>query len=65
MKEKSQVGADIYIEDSPDNILQLRESGLYTICFINSTNRHISDPKASSWEEAYRLVKERSRDIGR
>ena len=65
MKEKSQVGADIYIEDSPQNILQLRESGLYTICFINSTNRHISDPKASSWEEAYRLVKERSRDIGR
>ena len=33
MKEKSQVGADIYIEDSPENILQLRQAGLHTICF--------------------------------
>jgi len=60
MKEKSQVGADIYIEDSPENILQLRRSGLYTICFANSTNRHIPGPRASSWEEAYRLVRERA-----
>jgi len=45
MKEKSQVGADIYIEDSPENILQLREAGLHTICFSNSTNRHIPGPK--------------------
>ncbi|TCD48424.1 5'-nucleotidase [Chlorobium sp. N1] len=60
MKEKSQVGADIYIEDSPDNIMQLRESGLYTICFANSTNRHIAGPRAHSWEEAYLLVRERA-----
>ncbi|HCD36413.1 5'-nucleotidase [Chlorobium phaeovibrioides] len=57
MKEKSQVGADIYIEDSPENILQLRQAGLHTICFSNSTNRHIPGPKATSWEEAYSLVK--------
>ncbi|MDP8305493.1 MAG: 5'-nucleotidase [Candidatus Chlorobium antarcticum] len=57
MKEKSQVGADIYIEDSPENILQLREAGLHTICFSNSTNRHIPGPKAATWEEAYTFVK--------
>src|SRR5262249_21745947 len=33
MKEKEQVGAGIYIEDSPDNIESLRARGFYTICF--------------------------------
>jgi 5'(3')-deoxyribonucleotidase len=57
MKEKSQVGADIYIEDTPANIEQLRSKCLYTICFGNSTNRHIAPPRARSWEEAYDLVR--------
>ncbi|ABL65027.1 5' nucleotidase, NT5C type [Chlorobium phaeobacteroides] len=56
MKEKEQVGADIYIEDSPDNVLQLRQNDLFTICFANSTNRHIENPRASSWEELYKMV---------
>ncbi len=56
MKEKEQVGADIYIEDTPANVLQLREKGLCTICFANSTNPHIEAPRASSWEEVYAMV---------
>jgi len=56
MKEKEQVGADIYIEDTPDNVLQLRERGLHTICFANSTNTHISAPRALSWEDTYFMV---------
>jgi 5'(3')-deoxyribonucleotidase len=56
MKEKSEVGADIYVEDTPDNIEQLRKKGLYTICFANSTNKAISEPRASSWKEVYDLV---------
>jgi len=57
MKEKEQVGADIYIEDTPANVLQLREKGFCTICFANSTNSHIEEPRASSWEEAYAMVR--------
>jgi len=57
MKEKEQVGADIYVEDTADNILQLREKGLYTICFANSTNRHVAGPRAETWQEVYELVK--------
>ncbi len=57
MKEKEQVGADIYVEDTADNITQLRENGLYTICFANSTNRHVQRPRAESWQEVYDLVK--------
>jgi len=59
MKEKDQVGADIYIEDSPANIQRLRKHGHYTICFANSTNKHIGDPRAGTWDDVYRLILER------
>jgi 5'(3')-deoxyribonucleotidase len=57
MKEKEQVGADIYIEDSPENVESLRKRGFYTICFANSTNKGIADPRARDWDEVYKLVK--------
>ncbi|MFN8388765.1 MAG: 5'-nucleotidase [Bdellovibrionota bacterium] len=56
MKEKQQVGADLYIEDSPANIEKLRGNGLYTICFGNSTNVGITPPRVTSWAEAYDAV---------
>lgn len=58
MKEKDQVGADIYVEDAPDNLLRLREQGHYAICFANSTNKHIGEPRAKNWDEVYALVKQ-------
>jgi 5'(3')-deoxyribonucleotidase len=58
MKEKDQVGADIYIEDAPANIKSLRDRGHYTICFANSTNTNVPAPRAKNWEEVYTLVKE-------
>jgi len=57
MKDKEQVGADIYIEDSPKNIKSLRARGLYTICFANSTNKDIEEPRAQNWDNVYELVK--------
>jgi beta-phosphoglucomutase-like phosphatase (HAD superfamily) len=59
MKEKTQVGADIYIEDSPTNVESLRARGCYTICFANSTNKHIGDPRAQNWDDVYKLIKAR------
>lgn len=56
MKQKEQVGADLYIEDSPKNIEDLRSKGLYTICFGNSTNTQVEAPRAKSWKEAYELI---------
>jgi 5'(3')-deoxyribonucleotidase len=57
MKEKDQVGADIYIEDGPGNVEKLRARGLDTICFGNSTNKHIARPRAEDWDAVYKLVK--------
>ena len=56
MKEKEQVGADIYIEDAPKNIVNLRSKGLFTICFANSTNKDVKPPRARNWDEVYSLI---------
>jgi len=61
MKAKEQVGADIYVEDAPSNVEKLRASGLFTVCFANSTNKLISAPRANSWDETYSLIHEHVR----
>jgi 5'(3')-deoxyribonucleotidase len=65
LADKSAVGADLYVEDSPTNVEQLRADGHPTIVFSNSTNTRLSGPRADSWEDVYRLVteeKQRSRE---
>ena len=57
MGEKDQVGADVYIDDSPDNIAALRAAGHYAICFANSANKGIEAPRARKWEEVYQLIR--------
>jgi 5'(3')-deoxyribonucleotidase len=56
MKEKEQVGADIYVDDSPSNVERLRAKGFYAICFANSTNQKTPPPRAKSWDEVSRLI---------
>ena len=59
MGEKDQVGADVYIDDSPDNVEALRAAGHLCICFANSANRGIEAPRARNWEQVYELIKQR------
>jgi beta-phosphoglucomutase-like phosphatase (HAD superfamily) len=49
MRDKGAVGADLYIEDSPANVAQLRDSGLEVLVFRNSTNRHLAGPGVEDW----------------
>jgi 5'(3')-deoxyribonucleotidase len=56
MREKAAVGADLYVEDSPENVARLRAEGLQTIVFSNSTNEHLPGPRARSWDEVVGLV---------
>jgi len=56
MKDKAAVGADLYVEDRPENILDLRSDGLLTIVLSNSTNKHLPPPRAETWEDVERLV---------
>jgi 5'(3')-deoxyribonucleotidase len=56
MYEKTAVGADLYIEDSPANVERLRAEGQKTIVFTNSTNEHLESPRANTWDDVLELV---------
>jgi 5'(3')-deoxyribonucleotidase len=58
MADKGAVGAHMYIDDSPANVIRLREQGCKTIVFSNSTNRELPGPRANNWREVERLVLE-------
>jgi 5'(3')-deoxyribonucleotidase len=58
MADKGAVGAHVYIDDAPANVIRLRDQGCRTIVFTNSTNRDLSGPRADNWQDAERLVME-------
>ena len=58
MKDKGAVGAHVYIDDAPENIINLRNLGCNTIVFSNSTNRDLPGPRANDWLEVERMVME-------
>jgi len=58
MKDKGAVGAHVYIDDAPENIIKLRNQGCRTIVFSNSTNRDLAGPRANNWNEVEELVME-------
>ena len=62
MREKGDVGADLYIEDSPSNIVKLRDAGKDVIIFTNSTNVTVesdAEPRAPTWTVAETLIRDR------
>jgi 5'(3')-deoxyribonucleotidase len=62
--DKTQVGADIYIDDAPHNITALRAAGATVICFDAPYNRTIDGLRARTWDEAADLVLAEQERIG-
>jgi 5'(3')-deoxyribonucleotidase len=57
LEDKVDVGADLYIEDTPDKIRALVERGQRVIVFTNPTNEHIeAELRASTWEAVESVV---------
>jgi len=56
MNDKGAVGAHIYVDDAPENVISLRNQGCKTIVFSNSTNRGLPGPRADNWFEVERLI---------
>ena len=56
MRDKSAVGANLYLEDNPDNIKALRNDGHKTIVVVNSMNRDLPEPRAENWDQIEKLV---------
>jgi 5'(3')-deoxyribonucleotidase len=65
MQEKSAVGADLYVEDSPANIERLRAEDQKTIVFTNSTNEHLDGLRADNWDQVVQIVRKEKRDWAR
>ena len=58
MADKGAVGAHVYIDDAPSNVMRLRNQGCNTIVFSNSTNLKLDGPRANNWQDVERLVME-------
>ena len=56
--DKPHVGADLYLDDSPANILSLRAAGKTAIVFEQPYNQHLPGPRARSWEDVVARVTE-------
>lgn len=59
--DKATVGADLYVEDSPVNVVRLRRAGRTVIVFDQRYNRHLDGPRARSWDEVVAMVEDEVR----
>ena len=57
---KPDVGADIYIDDAPHNIEQLRAAGNEAIIFDQPYNQGLSGLRAHDWDEVEEIVMHRA-----
>lgn len=57
--KKADVGADLYIDDAPHNIVALRQSRNEAMCFDAPYNRHVPGLRATDWDDVVRAVGER------
>jgi len=62
--DKPTVGADLYVDDSPHNILALRAAGREAIVFDQRYNRDLDGPRVHGWRELGELVLERAVALG-
>ena len=61
VKDKAHVGCDMYVDDAPHNIEVLRKAKGWdnVLVFDQEYNKHITDPRVSSWGEIVDIVKKR------
>ena len=56
VKDKADVYADVYIDDSPENIIKLRETGRNAIVFNAGYNQMLDGLRANNWDEVYAII---------
>jgi 5'-nucleotidase len=56
--DKPDVGADVYVDDSPHNITRLRAAGRSTIVFDQPYNRSLPGPRARHWAQVVGFVEQ-------
>lgn len=59
MRDKGEVGADLYVDDAPTNIKDLEERKKQVLIFSNATNLSLDGPsdRADNWEQAEQKIR--------
>jgi 5'(3')-deoxyribonucleotidase len=57
IQQKGEVGADLYVEDSPQNINDLRGAGKEVLIMTNSTNREAEGKRVDDWGRAEEQIR--------
>lgn len=55
--DKTQVMADIYVDDMPDHIYKIRETGRSAVTFHQVYNTDVPGPRLKFWKDAPELLK--------
>ena len=58
--QKADVNGDLYIDDAPHNIANLRAAGLNAMVMTTGYNTHVDGLRANSWDDVYAYVAERA-----
>ena len=56
VRDKVDVYADVYIDDSPSNIKAFHDAGRKVIIFETSYNKDIAGLRARNWDEVYEII---------
>jgi len=64
MGNKTDVGADLYVDDAPHNVAALRDSHSDVIIFDQPYNREISGLRAYTWDDVENIVRGRVAERG-
>jgi 5'-nucleotidase len=59
VEDKTDVGADVYVDDAPHNVLALRAAGRDVVVFDQRYNRDLPGPRARTWADVTRHVLDR------
>lgn len=61
IEEKAAIRADLFVEDSPNNIRQIIKAGVDVICMTNPINSKDADItlRAANWDEAEGMIRTR------
>lgn len=61
---KDSIGASAYVDDSPSNVVSIREAGTPVFVFDHLYNRHLEGPRINNWAEGVKQILSHKKSLG-